>query len=97
LVTSIIRFTIFFNVKALINDGTFASANLAIWYLGEPGTYLLAACFPPLRLLMLKVFGGIRGVASDSSECRRTDEISLEWRARRDHFRLSDEDKMLGP
>jgi hypothetical protein len=87
----------FFNVKALINDGTFVSANLAIWSLVEPGTYLLAACFPPLRPLMLKVFGGIRGVASASSEHRRTDEISLEWRTPRDHFRLSDEVKILGP
>lgn len=55
LVASIVRFTIFFNVKAL-SDGTFISAKLATWSLVEPGVYLIAACLPSLRPLLLSLF-----------------------------------------
>ncbi|KAF2682951.1 hypothetical protein K458DRAFT_432368 [Lentithecium fluviatile CBS 122367] len=95
LVTSIIRFTIFFNVKALTNDGTFVSADLAIWSLVEPGMYLLAACLPTLRPLILKLFGGVRAAKNISGESSKTDDVQLEWRSRRNHSRLSDEDNIL--
>lgn len=58
IVTSVIRFSVFFNVKALATDGTYVSADLAVWSLVEPGMYLLAACLPTIRPLLLKVFGG---------------------------------------
>ncbi|MCJ1240744.1 hypothetical protein MMC14_008748 [Varicellaria rhodocarpa] len=54
LISSIIRFDAFFDVKALV-DGTWASANLAIWSAVEPGVYLIAACLPNLRPLIWSI------------------------------------------
>ncbi len=52
LVSSIIRFTIFFQNEAFV-DGTWASVNLMTWTLIEPGIYIIAACLPNLRALWL--------------------------------------------
>ena len=53
---SIIRFASFFSRDA-IRDGTFASADLMIWTVVEPGMYLIAACLVTFRPL-LKLFKG---------------------------------------
>ncbi|KAL9595419.1 MAG: hypothetical protein Q9219_006462 [cf. Caloplaca sp. 3 TL-2023] len=50
LVSSIVRFTIFYGNEAFV-DGTWASVNLMTWTLIEPGVYLIAACLPNLRPL----------------------------------------------
>lgn len=93
--TSIIRFAIFFNVKALLFDGTFISAELVIWSLVEPGIYLIAACLPTLRPLFLELITKFRGPKSISKGSRTTEGISLEWRERRGHAQISDEDSIL--
>ena len=48
LVSSIVRFTIFFN-KELFNDGPREFDKLIMWTLIEPGVYLIAACLANLR------------------------------------------------
>ena len=50
LVSSIVRFTIFFQNEAFV-DGTWKSVDLMTWTLIEPGIYLIAACLPNLRPL----------------------------------------------
>jgi len=60
IIASIVRFTLFFDVKSL-EDGTYSSAELAIWSLVEPGVYLIAACLPCLRPLMLIFFRWVTG------------------------------------
>jgi hypothetical protein len=98
LVTSIIRFTIFFNVTDLTYDGTFISADLAIWSMVEPGIYLVAACLPTLRPLVRKLFSEVRAVKStkNSSSSSAPSGIQLEWRVdQRFDARRSDEDSIL--
>ncbi|KAF2475277.1 uncharacterized protein BDR25DRAFT_382215 [Lindgomyces ingoldianus] len=93
LVTSIIRFAIFFDVSAL-KDGTFVSAELATWSLVEPGIYLLAACLPTLRPLVLKLATGLHTV-KEVSGGSMPNSIPLEWRQSRPHDQRSDEDSIL--
>lgn len=54
-ISSIVRFAIFFRVNAF-GDPTWASVLLIIWTTVEPGMYLIAACIPSLRPLLLHVF-----------------------------------------
>lgn len=79
-------FTIFFNVNALVNDGTFVTAELVIRSLVEPGMYLLAACLPTLRPLILKIFSGVRTVKSMFGGSSKTDDVPLEWRVSTEPF-----------
>lgn len=53
LVTSILRFAAFFATMAF-TDGTWASVNLLIWCIVEPGIYLIAACLIVCRPLLGK-------------------------------------------
>lgn len=54
LIASIIRLTVTLRVTAL-SDGTWDSADIAIWSLVESGCYLIAACLPVLRPLYLNL------------------------------------------
>ncbi|KAF2790860.1 hypothetical protein K505DRAFT_364341 [Melanomma pulvis-pyrius CBS 109.77] len=95
IVTSVIRFSVFFNVKALATDGTYISADLAVWSLVEPGMYLLAACLPTIRPLVLKVFGRDQrstGV-SDGSTSQKFILLELRKDGQREH--RSNEDGIL--
>ena len=51
-IASCVRFAIFFQSEAL-EDPTWKSAFLNVWTVVEPGTYLIAACLPALRPLMM--------------------------------------------
>lgn len=99
LVTSIMRFTIFFNVSALLNDGTFISAELAVWSLVEPGIYLIASCLPTLRPLVLKLLKELQALKQISNGSSYDNGISLEWHQQYVNAaddRRSDEDTILG-
>lgn len=50
--TSILRFDSFFKGSAL-SDGTWASVDLMTWTLVEPDVYLIAACLPTYRPLLV--------------------------------------------
>ena len=50
LVTSILRFAIFFRNNA-VQDGTWIATDLEIYTICEPGMYLVAACLPTYRPL----------------------------------------------
>jgi hypothetical protein len=52
LATSILRFDSFFKGNA-VADGTWASVDLMTWTLVEPDVYLIAACLPTYRPLLL--------------------------------------------
>ncbi|PQE24041.1 integral membrane protein [Rutstroemia sp. NJR-2017a BVV2] len=52
LATSILRFDSFFKGSAL-EDGTWSSVDLMTWTLVEPDVYLIAACLPTYRPLLL--------------------------------------------
>ncbi|KAI3331709.1 hypothetical protein HD806DRAFT_478092 [Xylariaceae sp. AK1471] len=81
LVASIIRLTVTYRVTAL-SDGTWDSADIAMWSLVETGVYLIAACLPVLRPLYLSVIKSVSSIArtvlttkshSTSSQSRVTD------------------------
>ncbi|KAF5855134.1 hypothetical protein ETB97_009845 [Aspergillus alliaceus] len=61
LVTSIMRFQIFFRNNAFI-DGTWTAVDLVMWTQVETGMYLISACLPTYRPL-LEHFG-VKGVFS---------------------------------
>ncbi|KAF1957835.1 hypothetical protein CC80DRAFT_491187 [Byssothecium circinans] len=107
LITSTIRFTIFFKVKELSTDGTWLSTDLAIWSTIEPGMYLIASCLPPLRPLFLKFLNIARdktyrsGNASKGTKMssggitkNNTVEIVMERRSKRQSD-ISDEERMI--
>ena len=52
LATSILRFDSFFKGNAF-SDGTWSSVNLMTWSLVEPDVYLIAACLPTYRPLLV--------------------------------------------
>jgi len=54
LITSIIRFVVFFNVNPS-PDHTRVAVDLLIWVQLEPGCYLIAACLPVCRPLLERV------------------------------------------
>ncbi|KAI1460206.1 hypothetical protein F4805DRAFT_418594 [Annulohypoxylon moriforme] len=58
IIASIIRITVVFRVTTL-SDGTWDSADIAMWSAIESGVYLIAACLPVLRPLYLSVINGI--------------------------------------
>lgn len=59
LIASAFRFATFFQNNA-ITDGTFSSVELMSWTIIEPGIYLMAACLPPLRPLVQRIFKDTR-------------------------------------
>ncbi|TVY80878.1 hypothetical protein LSUE1_G005420 [Lachnellula suecica] len=52
LATSIVRFISFFRGD-VIRDGTWSSVDLMIWTVVEPAVYLIAACLPTYRPLLI--------------------------------------------
>jgi hypothetical protein len=57
-VSSCVRFAIFFQGDAF-KDPTWESVVLITWTVVEAGVYLIAACLPHLRPLILHVFGRV--------------------------------------
>ncbi|KAK2598905.1 hypothetical protein QQS21_005647 [Conoideocrella luteorostrata] len=63
LATSILRFSEFFRDSA-VEDGTWSSVSLMIWCIVETNVYLIAACLPTYRPVLIHLFGS--GVLSQS-------------------------------
>lgn len=57
LVTSIIRFTTFFEKNSFV-DGTWSAVDLIIWTQVETGVYLISACLMTYRPLLERARGG---------------------------------------
>lgn len=74
LVTSIIRFVMFFRNNA-VADGTWTAVDLETWTQIEPGVYLISACLMTYRPLLesinrrwfVKKFSGVSNRIGDSS------------------------------
>ncbi|KAE8154101.1 hypothetical protein BDV25DRAFT_136247 [Aspergillus avenaceus] len=98
LITSAIRFQIFFRQNAFI-DGTFVAVDLITWTQVETGVYLISACLPTYRPLIEKV--GTKGLLSKLSRSmsrkggnsvQTTDSIPLHgYTARSQRFRRNDD------
>ncbi|MCJ1284086.1 hypothetical protein MMC26_003417 [Xylographa opegraphella] len=76
LVSSIVRFAIFFGTNGFV-DGTWSSTILMIWTLVEPGIYLIAACLPSLRPLVLYIIKGSIEPSHNASNMRASKDIKL--------------------
>lgn len=75
LISSILRFRVFLT-EDVITDTTWATADLAIWTVVEPGMYFIAACLIKLRPLVKNVvrrasmsFPGRKSTGSDGRIC----------------------------
>ncbi|KAJ5624536.1 hypothetical protein N7510_000845 [Penicillium lagena] len=66
LVTSIMRFVIFYQGNA-VTDGTWSSTDLMSWSVAEPDIYLISACLPTLRPLLNRLFGQNGSTTNSSS------------------------------
>ncbi|KAI1192401.1 hypothetical protein F5X97DRAFT_340602 [Nemania serpens] len=62
LIASAVRLSVTFRVTTL-EDGTWDSADIALWSLIEAGLYLIAACLPVLRPLYLSILRRIASIA----------------------------------
>ena len=54
LITSIVRFTTFFQHNSF-SDGTWSAVDLIIWTQVEPGVYLISACLMTYRPLLERI------------------------------------------
>jgi hypothetical protein len=92
----------------MTTDGTYVSADLVIWSVVESGMYLIAACLPTLRPLVLKFFNKARETTgfskgskgskgSQGSHDRNAADVPLEWRKQRLDDRSSDEESIFRP
>ena len=74
LITSIVRFTTFFQHNSFI-DGTWTAVDLIIWTQIEPGIYLISACLMTYRPLLERIsHNGLVGKLTRSSNTSRTAE-----------------------
>ena len=71
LATSILRFTSFFHGSA-VEDGTWGSVDLMTWTIIEPDVYLIAACLPTYRPLLVKILAKSKVSLTSMMPTRRT-------------------------
>lgn len=71
IVASIIRLTVTVRVTVL-TDGTWDSADIAMWAMIESGCYLIASCLPVLRPMYMGIISQFAEISRRALESKRS-------------------------